>query len=376
MKIFSTTLFLCILQIGMAQTVSTVTDGNFTDGLQIDANGNVYGSQFTGDSVYKYDPNTETVTVFASGFTNPNGIGISPNQEIYICEHALGGIGAIYKYNLDGDQLEVWDDLTSPAGIKNIPGTNDMLYVTYNNPGTINRLDQAGTITNLFTGAPLNGPAGIAFLNGETFIANFNNRRIYRFDLQTNELTFLAELPSIGPPNLDFLGFMDVKDNKLIATHIGGHQIFQIDPVTGEVISIAGSTSGSDDGPIADAKFFQPNGIAGDNNSNRIYVSDLGTANLRIIENISLSVGDFDQSIDFEIYPNPVKDQLRIQTNTELAINGEFNIYHTNGSLVHGPQKMDSSQFDAVVSTTSWANGTYFIELISGKQKAVKKFIK
>ena len=376
MKIFNTTLFLLLFQIGIAQTVSTITEGNFTDGLQIDANGNVYGSQFSGDSVYKYDPNSETVSVFASGFANPNGIGISPNQELYICEHAVGGTGRIFKYDLDGNLLETWDGLTSPTGIKNIPGTNDMLFVTYNNPGTINRLDEAGNISNLFTGAPLNGPAGIAFINDEVFIANFNDRKIYRYDLQTNELTFLAELPSVGPPNTDFLGFLDTKDNKLIATHIGAHQIFQIDPVSGELLSIAGSTAGTNDGPISDARFFQPNGIAGDNNSNRIYVSDAATANLRIIENISLSVSDFNPSIDFEIYPNPVKDLLRIQTNGELASDGEFNIYHTNGSLVYGPQKTDSSLFDGVVSTSTWANGTYFIELISGKRKAVKKFIK
>jgi len=376
MKIFSTTLFLCFLQIGIAQTVSTISDGNFTDGLQIDENGNVYGSQFSGDSVYKYNPDSETVTVFASGFANPNGIGISPNQELYICEHALGGQGAIHKYDLDGNQLEVWGGLTSPTGIKNIPGTNDMLFVTYNNPGTINRLDEAGNITNLFTGAPLNGPAGIAFLNGEIFIANFNNRRIFRFDIQTNELTFLTELPSIGPSNTDFLGFLDVKDNKLIATHIGGHQIFQIDPVLGDLLSIGGSTAGTADGPISDAQFYQPNGIVGDNNTNRIYVSDAATANLRIIDDISLSVNDFNQAIDFEVYPNPVKDILRIQTKGELASDGEFQIYNTNGNLVFGPKKMNAPQFEGVVSTMTWANGTYFIELISGKQKAVKKFIK
>ena len=161
-----------------AQTVSTITDGNFHDGLEVDAMGNLYGSDFTGDSVYKYDTNGE-VSVFKSGFSSPNGIGIDPSGDIYICDHFAN---TIYKYDEDGDLLDTFAGLTTPAGIKNIPGTNEMLIVEYNS-STVKILDvDTGSISTVVSGSPINGPAGIAFVGTDIFIGNFNDRKILKLE--------------------------------------------------------------------------------------------------------------------------------------------------------------------------------------------------
>ncbi|WP_405208580.1 hypothetical protein [Aquimarina sp. LLG6339-5] len=258
-------------------TVETVTDGSFHDGLAIDRKGNLYGSDFVGNTVYKMTPSRE-VTVFAEGLVSPNGIGINKNDEIYVCDH-FGN--TIYKYSEEGVQLDSIPAI-SPAGIKRIPGTNDMLFVEYST-NTINLLSENNTITKLYEGSPINGPAGIAFdRRGDTYIGNFNDRKIYKF--KDGELTFIAELP-VEAPNANFLGFLTYARGFLFATQIGEHKIYKINPNKENDFEVfAGSVLGNEDGDVSEATFNFPNGILASTNQKILYVSDAGTKNLRIIE--------------------------------------------------------------------------------------------
>ncbi len=257
--------------------VETVADGSFSDGLAIDRKGNLYGSDFYGNTVYKMSPSKE-VTVFADGLISPNGIGINKDEEIYVCDH-LGN--TIYKYSQEGIQLDSIPAI-SPAGIKRIPGTNDMLFVEYNT-NTINLLSEDNTITKLHEGSPINGPAGIAFdRRGNTYIGNFNDRKIYKY--KDGALSFIAELPAEAP-NANFLGFLTYAKGFLFATQLGEHKIYKINPNKENDFEVfAGSTLGNNDGDISEATFNFPNGILASSNGKFLYVSDAGTSNLRIIE--------------------------------------------------------------------------------------------
>ncbi len=367
---------LCVFAFAKAQTVSTIIDGNFTDGLGIDSQGNIYGSEFGGDTVFKYDTDG-TVAEFASGFTNPNGIAVNDQDQIFICDHAIGGEGIIYKYDQDGTELDTFGGLTTPSGIQPIPGTNDMLFVEYNT-STVNRLSEDGTVTQLYDdGLPMNGPAGVVYVDGEAYIANFNDRRIYRFDFDTNTPVFVAELPSIGPANLDFLGFLSAKDGLLIATHLGGHQIFSIDPNTGEVNVFAGSTIGATDGDIETATFNLPNGILGDDTTNRIYISDAGTANLRIIDNATLNVEGFSIDMQIEITPNPTKELLSITGQLTNAQNYNLNVFDLQGKLISEIKGIaEGGQIRTSIDSSLWRAGTYLVQITAGNTSITKKIIK
>ncbi len=257
-------------------TVSTVTEGAFYDGLAEDSHGNIYGSDFPGDDVYKLDP-SGNVTVFATGFTSPNGIGINSKDEVYVCDN-FGN--TIFKYDSDGNLLDSFPAV-SPAGIKKIPGSDNMLFVEYNT-NTINVLKTDGTITKIFEGAPINGPAGIAFdRRGNTYIGNFNDRKIYKYE--DGAVTFIAELPAEAP-NANFLGFLTYAKGSLFATQIGEHKIYKINPrATDDFEVFAGSTLGDTDGDVSEATFNFPNGILSSRDQKTLYVSDAGTSNLRII---------------------------------------------------------------------------------------------
>ncbi len=257
-------------------TVSTVVQGSFYDGLAVDSKGNVYGSDFVGNTVYKLDTSGQ-VSVFVNGLVSPNGIGVNNKDEIYICDN-FGN--TIYKYDNEGNELESFE-ATSPAGIKKLPWSNDMIFVEYNT-NTLSVLKEDGSIEKLYEGAPINGPAGIAFDRyGNTFIGNFNDRKILKF--KNNQITTIAQLPAEGT-DTNYLGFLTYAKGYLYATQIGEHKIYKINPRKKDGLEIfAGSVQGNVDGDISEATFNYPNGILASKDQKTLYISDAGTSNLRII---------------------------------------------------------------------------------------------
>ena len=206
-----------------AQTVSTVSEGNFTDGLALDNDGNLYGSDWANHTVYKYATDG-SVDTFKTGFSNPNGIAVNAANEIYICDHTAD---VIFKYDQAGNELDSYSGIESPAGIVLEPGTDDFLVVSYNE-NTIHRLAADGTITDLYANSgssadTLNGPAGITFIGNTPYIANFNDRKVFKFE--NGALTIIAQLDPNGL-TWNFIGFLTAYQGQLFATHIGEAIIF------------------------------------------------------------------------------------------------------------------------------------------------------
>jgi hypothetical protein len=374
---------LFISTITIAQTVSTVTEQPFTDALALDSQGNLYCSDWSGQTVYKYST-SGVVTVFKNGFRNPNGIGITATDEIYICDHTDN---EIFKYDINGNQTAAYLGLfTTPAGIKNIPNTSDMFGVEYGNVFTatstnskIKKLAADGTVTTLYTGLPLNGPAGIAYINDIPYIANFNDRKIFRFENGT--LTEIAQLPSEGPANRNFLGFMSAKDNQLIATHIGGHKIYKVDPTSGATSVYAGSSVGNTDGDISTATLDSPNGIIGDEVNDRIYISQgsltPSNRNLRIINGAVLSTVNIDfPSVEITVYPNPNKDSLNVKLSGLKTNEIQLSVFDVSGKeLFKEKFKNIEENFEEKIQTSGWGKGIYFLKIKSGKKVLTKKIV-
>lgn len=374
-----------IVQILFAQTVTTVTDGNFHDGLAVDSQGNVYGSDFPPvppfpnpvKNVYKYDTDGD-VTVFATGFVSPNGIGINSQDEIYVCDHYRNNIK---KFSSNGTLLMTTSigQFTTPSGIKPIPNSLDMLVVEYNT-GKLKQLSSNGEVTTLHDGSPLFGPVGITFIEAVPYIANFNDRKIFRF--LNGALTEVAQLPSNNNPQTDWLGFLTSANGFLYATHIGSHSIYKIDPTTGVVTLFAGSVQGNQDGDLETAKFDNPNGIVADPSTGNLYVSDAGPGNnpvknLRIIQNAFLSTNDFSlDTIGLEVFPNPVKENLNIKLKLRTLDSLKIEIFDITGKSVYKNEIMpNDSDLSLSIPISQWSKGTYVFQCLQKDKRVTKKFI-
>ena len=362
---------LFFITFAFSQTVSTVTAGNFYDAIGKDSQGNIYCSNFIGDSVFKYDVNGN-VTTFKSGFTNPNGIDVNEQDEIFICSK---GSNTVYRYDINGTEIASYTmGINNPTGIKNIAGTTDMLLVEYEN-STLKKLELDGTVTTLFSGFPLNGPSGIAFVNGTTYISNFNDRKIMRYENGT--MTLVTQLPETGANN-NFLGFLAASNNTLYATQLGEHQIYSIDPVTGNAIVYAGSTGGGNtDGDISIAQFNFPNGILADTVSDRIYISDAGSSNLRIINNASLSVSDVTiNSSNLKLVVDKLTDSINIAINLISNDTVNLKIFEISGKEVFKKDySISNLEFSKNINTANLQSGVYVILFIQNDRLISKKVI-
>jgi len=337
-----TILTLCIILItafAKAQTVTTITEGLFFDGLGITSNGDVYCSNFQGDQVFKYEYATADVTTFATGLVNPNGIGVTNNDHIYVCE---AGAGTIRGYDTSGNLI-----------ILNLD-TNETSIV--------------------FQGAPLNGPSGIAFIGDEVFISNYNDRKIFRLE-DNNTVTQIAQLPATASQN-NVLGFLTSKDGLLFGTQIGEHRIYSIDPTNGEINIFAGSSLGNNDGNLDDATFNFPNGILGDNTNDRLYISDAGTSNLRIIENVTLNVDAVDkENIELRVYSDT--SSIQVEAVLPLVDTYTLKIYNSLGKLIEERvEKTPTKTVKKSIESNSWSNGVYILQLTSGAYSITEKILK
>ncbi|MFC9752496.1 NHL domain-containing thioredoxin family protein [Streptomyces sp. NPDC056921] len=140
-------------------------------------------------------------------------------------------------------------------------------------------------------------PQGLAVLpDGRIAVADTVNHAIRALDLATGETTTLAGTgrqwwqgsPSSGPAReVDLSSPWDVAwfADRLWIAMAGVHQLWAYDPATRTVQVAAGTTNeGLVDGPVDEAWFAQPSGLATSADGERLWVADSETSALRYVE--------------------------------------------------------------------------------------------
>lgn len=356
-----------------SQTVTTFTDGTPDDAIALDSNGNIYCSNYVGDTVFKFTPSGE-MSAFITGLNTPNGLAFNSNQELYVCD---GQGNTIYKYDIDGNQLASYPVTGHPSGIVKSFDDDSMIFTLYTG-NQIKKLNTDGTITDVSSAPELSGPVGIVYEeNGTLFVGNYNNRIIYKV-LVNGDLEYLTQLPTEGGsyPNL---GFITYGQGKLWGTVMGNDKIYCINPnVVDDYTIFAGSTQGSMDGDINQATFNIPNGIYFDEAEGTMYVTDFGSKNLRIISDIVLSASDeVLKKNSFQLYPNPSDGILNIKLDLNGASTYSLNIYNLLGqNLFSSDEVAEGSIISKTLSVDFLNSGVYFIKVSVDGNEITKQFVR
>jgi hypothetical protein len=89
-----------------------------------------------------------------------------------------------------------------------------------------------------------------------------------------------------------------------------------------------------------------------------------------------LTISEFEEN-KISIYPNPAKDYLSIQFNTNLDSNYTIKIYNNVGQLVR-TEKQNSNTSETTLSISDLSSGLYFIKFEDsfGFNAYCSKFIK
>ncbi|MEL6809889.1 MAG: T9SS type A sorting domain-containing protein [Bacteroidota bacterium] len=352
-----------------AQTVSTWQDGTPDDGIAIDSNGNVYASNFTGDTVFKFDTDGNA-TAFVNGLDTPNGLAFDSTDRLYICDW---NANKILRYNSNGTFDSEITITANPSGIIKAWDNDDMIYTRFTG-NTINRITPEGVITEVSSDPLLNGPVGLAYdETGRLFVGNYNNREVYEV-LSNGDLVYIATVGATGN-----LGFITYGQGVLWGTAFGEHKIYTIHPEGVDDTTVyAGSTAGNTDGALSEATFTQPNGILFDPDGTTLYITDFGSKNLRLISDVTLGTQDISgKDFGLTLHPNPSKDTLHITARVQEATNYSIVVYNALGNQVHSEKVTAQGAILSVqVDVKAWASGVYWVELSNGKVTATQQLLR
>ena len=353
-----------------AQTVTTYTDGTPDDAMVLDSNGNLYASNFVGDSVFKFDPDGNGVP-FITGLNTPNGLAFDSNENLYICDFSGQ---TIYKYDIDGNLLESFTGVGRPSGLIKAFDNDDMIFTNFND-SSIYRLGTDGTVTLVSSDPDLNGPVGLAYDdNGVLYAGDYNDRIIYRI-LNDGTAEYVAQLPTDGGA-LPNLGFITYGQGRLWGTTMGSDKIYAVNQnEIDSYILFAGSVQGSMDGDIDQATFTTPNGIIFNDSDDTMYITDFGTKNIRIISDVILSYGEEALNLkSLQLFPNPVVSTLDIKTN----VDGDYQIkvYNILGEVVYSiDESFQNTSISKSIDMSSLNSGVYLVKVTSQNVTSVKRFI-
>lgn len=343
-------------------TVSTAVDSTdfpFSDDLIFDSSGNLYCADYSGDAVYKRTP-SGTLTEFASGFNTPNGLAFDSFGNLFVCDN-VGD--AIYKLDGTGAFLDTFT-VTYPSGIIKDMASDTMIFTTYGAQSHLKKLAPNGTVVDFHSGAPLNGPVGLAYCQGELYVANFSNRMIYQ--VEPDSLIFIAQLPGSGS-----LGFLSTLGNSLVATAFTGHKIYTVNVSNGSVVHYAGSSAGSVDGPIETAKFITPNGIVLNSTQDTMYISEYNSKNLRMITGFTAGVEEVIPNVKITVFPNPAKEVLYIDG---AVAPFSVRITNANGECVFEQKENQGTNSEFQIGHLS--SGSYWLTIRSVNVETTTPLVK
>ena len=244
----------------------------------------------------------------AAKFKSPSGVAVDSSGYVYVADYSNNRIRKIDSAGVVttlAGSTQGYMDGTGTAAQFNLPtgvagDSSGYVYVADSLNNRIRKISPAGVVTTLAgstfgtadgtgTAAQFNFPSGVAFdSSGNVYVADTGNNRIRKIS-PTAVVTTLAgstsgdddgtgtaaQFRSPTGVAVDSSGHVYVAD-------AGNNRIRKIDPA-GVVTTFAGSTSGDADGTGTAAQFNFPSGVAFDS-SGHVYVADPNNNRIRKID--------------------------------------------------------------------------------------------
>lgn len=255
-----------------------VSNINASGGVTLGPDGYVYVSDFgpafqpqDSTSVYKVDPQTGKVSLFATGFKGASGA-------------CFDSKGNFYQSNPHGNQVSkvkpdgtiIYDfateGLKTPVGI--VANSKDELFVCNCAEPSIRKIEADGSTSVFAESEHFSCPNGLTLIEGDTLVAvNFSNGKIVKI-APDGQVSVLVELPELqGGPKPVGNGHIIYSQGFLFATSIGKGTVYKVS-LSGEAELIAGTGAFSNvEGPALQASFSKPNGIAASPDGNALYIN-------------------------------------------------------------------------------------------------------
>ena len=287
---------LAIVNLALADSVTTVANLNSNGGITLDSAGDIYAAEYgpinsNGNPrvVWKLSPTGAFAPfVFADGINVASGNDF--DSQDFLFQSAFNG-NVIHKIDQDGNVSQFSNEVNGPIGI--VIDENDNLYVSNCRGNTISRITPSGTHETYSTSNLYNCPNGITRDDvGNLYVINWHSGRIVRI-APDSSITTIANVTAPG-------GHLTLARGLLFATSNGGHQVVAFDLNAADpsvpVMTIgSGAVSGAD-GTFTTAGFNKPNGLTSNAAGDTLYVTDQNGVRRIVFDdpNIGLSRNDVD----------------------------------------------------------------------------------
>ena len=252
------------------------------DGVSVDRQGKVLTSNFgnfSGTEVLRTNPRTGDFEIAVDSVLAPTGNAVDRNGNIFVVNNIR--FTAENDGTTEADVIKVLPDGTRTV-LATLPGFPSGLtldnrgnaYVSnFSFPG-VHKVTPEGEATVFAEDVRLGGSVGIDFDNkGNLYVGNFVSGEILKIK-RDGAVELLATLPIIVD---DFvIGYLTHFAGSLFVTAIGENVIYRVS-LSGDISVFTGNgQAGTIDGPLEEASFNSPNGIAVDPIRRVIYISEFG----------------------------------------------------------------------------------------------------
>lgn len=334
MRLFATFALSVLLACSpLAQTVGsiTVTSPQSMDGLYVDAEGHLYATTgWLGATINRIEMDG-TSSLFAGGIVGPIHLTATPDGRYFTTDFREATVSEIAP---DGTVSTFATTREGPSDLA--VGPDGALYVThYGDPfgfgdgDSVSRIAPDGTTTIYAEGGTLRAPVGLAFDDaGHLFVANIGDGRITRI-APDGTMSLFATVPPLGAPTGLTLGHLVWGNGELYATYLDGHQVLAFDAQGTQRVVAGTGTAGRDDGPVAEATFDRPNGIALSVTGDTLFVSEYVGPNTRVrtISPVVAATANEDigaTGFGLDVAPNPTQGEthirFRLHTTADVAL--------------------------------------------------------
>lgn len=253
--------------------VSTYTSLRASDGLVVDANGNLYASHYGDSKVYKIDTN-QSVSLFAENQSGAAGMIFNDQGKLYLARY---NVSDIVELSDDGVVTQtIATSVTGPIALAFDADGN--LFTNNNTNNTVTKIGTDGTKQTINQSITNNSSVTLDADNN-MYVSDYISGQIIKIDAQTNAVSTFVNLPITGG-----IGFIIYVNGYFYATAIGEHVVYKIDAQgNAEIIAGIKGVSGNLDGNGDDAQLRAPNGIAASADGTTLYVAQGGQGGIRMI---------------------------------------------------------------------------------------------
>jgi sugar lactone lactonase YvrE len=264
-----------------------VSDLIGNDAVSVDADGNAYVSNFgqytnsggTGKQVTKITPNGVSST-FVSGLSGPLGSAFDSQGNFYVINGNNNVTGEILKVTPSGNKSTIAEISGWPAGIA--VDAHDNLYISNYSTSLIHKINSNGELSVFANDPSLKGSVGISMTaSNKIIVGNYNNGKI----ISVNESGIVSEITQIPGLETNFaIGYITILNGSIYATAIANNKIYKVTLEGQQEIYAGTGIASSKDGELLRASFNNPNGIASDAVNQKLYIVDLTSNALRVIQ--------------------------------------------------------------------------------------------